>query len=974
MRIARFLLPALGIACLFSSLSSAATPDRISGTLTSGPLVTLTGQVHVKARPEFDQGPVEPSYRLDYVTMFLQPSASQQEALQELLTEQQDPASPNYHHWLTSTQFGERFGLSQKDVQTIVAWLKSQGFKIVSVANGRQFIVFGGTAAQIANTFQTQIHRYNVNGEMHIANATAPKIPAALSGIVTGFRGLHDFNPRPLGRKAPPSPDYTDTINGAGTFHFIAPGDVYTIYDINTLANTGINGTGQSIVIVGQSDIYVDDIQNFRSGFGLPAISGCSAPPSCNTTYFQYIQANGSVGYNAGNLSESDLDIEWSGAMAPSAKVIFVTSTLASGGVGFSAQTAIDSHPLLAPIISYSYGACELFSTPPSLATQDMLYQQAASEGISFFAAAGDVGPAACDANPSNPPTEGTQGLSVSYPASSQWVTALGGTEFNDEVGSYWASTNTNQSSATGPIPEIVWNDTTQSLALDATGGGPSNCGIQNATFTACVSGFPKPSWQTGTGVPTDGVRDIPDISFSAANLHDPYIVCTPLSELGLSGSTSSCNPGGTQGIANALDIQSGGFIYFSAFGGTSVPTPVMAGVTALLNQKLGGTGLGLINKKLYELAASNPSAFNDVTSGNNDVPCATGSPNCPAPPATQQYGFSAGTGYDLVTGWGSLDVNAFATAWADSLAGFSLTPSPASLSAVAGQNSNSTTITITPQNGFTGTVSFSSTSCSGLPSGASCSFNPATVSGGSGTTQMTIQTHANVAVGTTTVTVTGTASGISESATVNLDVTATTESFTLTPSVPSGGTVTVAQGQTTAAINFTISSSSTPSFVTSSGGAPATVVPVTYSCSTNLPSESHCKWSPGDNGNGTATTQATAVSLTIQTTAPTAELRRPFDRGTRIFYAVLLPGLLGIAFTFGSRKRGLGGMRLLGLIMVLGCSTLWLGSCGGSSGSSTSNPGTPVGMTRITVTAGAGGSVPNQSTTFVLNVTAVAK
>jgi len=132
---------------------------------------------------------------------------------------------------------------------------------------------------------------------------------------------------------------------------------------------------------------------------------------------------------------------------------------------------------------------------------------------------------------------------------------------------------------------------------------------------------------------------------------------------------------------------------------------------------------------------------------------------------------------------------------------------------------------------------------------------------------------------------------------------------------------------------------------VITSGTSSSTLLPVSYSCS-GLPSESTCIFSP------TSPSSSTSISFVVQTTAPTAELRRPFDRGTRIFYAALLPGMFGIMFTLGSRKRPLRGVRLLGLIVVLGFSTLWLGSCGGSSGSGNSNPGTPKGTTTFTVNA----------------------
>ena len=272
---------------------------------------------------------------------------------------------------------------------------------------------------------------------------------------------------------------------------------------------------------------------------------------------------------------------------------------------------------------------------------------------------------------------------------------------------------------------------------------------------------------------------------------------------------------------------------------------------------------------------------------------------------------------------------------------------SPAS---IAAGTSTTSTVTIAPLNGFTGTVTLS---CTGLPSGATCAFNPGSVTGGSGTSVLTLQTAPNTAAGTTTVTVKGTSGSTSAVGTVSLTVTATTESFTLTSSLGTGS-LTVAQGQTSSAVTFTVASSSSPSFLVTSGTSTTTALPVTYSCS-GLPSESLCNFAPS------STTSATSVTVTITTTAPTASLQRP-SGSLRIFYAALLPGLFGIMFTAGSRKRksSLRGLRFLSLIVVLGFSTLWLSSCSGSNGGNgSSNPGTPQGTSTVMVNATTGGSSP---------------
>ncbi|MFZ0759420.1 MAG: protease pro-enzyme activation domain-containing protein, partial [Candidatus Sulfotelmatobacter sp.] len=216
MRSWKFLLPLFA-----STLCLAAQPDRITSPISSGRTVALARSVHPKAQPQYDRGAVEPSFALSYVTLVVAPSPSQQIALDQLLAQQQDRSSPNYHKWLTPEQYAERFGLSQNDVNKISAWLKAQGFTVLSVPRGRNAVIFSGTAAQVKSAFKTEIHRYDVNGEKHIANSSAVYIPAALNGVVTGIRGLADFRPKPMyvrprrgSKAAGPHPSYTATISG----------------------------------------------------------------------------------------------------------------------------------------------------------------------------------------------------------------------------------------------------------------------------------------------------------------------------------------------------------------------------------------------------------------------------------------------------------------------------------------------------------------------------------------------------------------------------------------------------------------------------------------------------------------------------------------------------------------------------------------------------------------------------------------
>ncbi len=1011
------------------TLCFAAQADRISGPIDSSQKVALPGNVNPLARPEYDQGPVEPSFALSSVTLVMAPSPSQQAALEQLLRQQQDRTSPNYRKWLTPEQYADRFGVSQNDIDKVNVWLETQGMTVLRVARGRNAIVFSGTAGQIQSAFSTEIHRYNINGEEHIANAFPVSVPSALSGVVTEVRGLTNFRLKPMYVRTPRGsasihPHYTTTISG-NTEYFIAPGDIATLYDLSPLYDatpTPINGTGQKLAIIGQTDVYLADLNDFRSGFGLSTIpstgaGACTTNSSgvviapCSTTNFDYILVGTDYGVSTSDIIEADLDLEWSGAIASNAQIVFVNAPINSGqtagGVDIALGYAIDN--TVAPVISMSYGLCEQGNQ--SLETE---LQQANTEGITVMNSAGDVGSFACDYSPPgstattepNPPFAGAQyGLGVSYPASSPEVTGVGGTSIPSPTyytSTYWGSTNaTNGGSMQQALigHEAAWNDdpaiatlcqseptnsfcedggppavtgwvalgssaTAQQVQEDiwisAGGGGVSNCFTLNSEGV-CEAGFAKPSWQTvtipGLNSPQDTYRFVPDVALLASPNFPGYIICTPMNALTGSGSdVGSC----ASGIATAVDTN------FSLVGGTSAASPVFAGIITLMNQYLKATGgLGNVNSALYQIAeATGEDAFHRITSGNNDVYCQVGTPTGqPADvlcPSAGVAGFSASsadstTGYNLVAGLGSVDANALAVAWAAYLdPDFALTASTLNPTTVSAGQTASSTLTISPITGSQASVvNFASPgSCLGLPTGTSCSFNPASVNfDGTDpvTTAVTISTTANMALpaGAQTITIIPTNSPGTK-ATLALTVGATDESFTL--SSTKGVTYTVGVGGTA---SIQIAVTGTNGFVNTSNST--TVLPLTYSCS-GIPATALISCQPQGNGQPT---NATTVTVNLVTTAQTSKLESPFGRN-RIFYAALLPGIFGIFF-IRPRMRGL---RMLSLIVVLGFSTLWLGSCGGSSSSNTgpsslNTGGTPPGNYSVTINATTGGSVP---------------
>jgi subtilase family serine protease len=420
----------------------------------------------------------------------------------------------------------------------------------------------------------------------------------------------------------------------------------------------------------------------------------------------QIVYVTTNPGLRQGDVDESNLDVEWSGAVAPGATVIFIVGDpVNGGGVVDAIHYAITTSPIPAPVISTSYGDCEANFSAGAISSLQSLMKQANAEGITVLAPTGDTGAADCDFNgsPTGPvTTASTHGLAVDLPGALQNVTAVGGTKFNEGNGTFWNSAVATDviSSAISYIPEGAWNDTnaTASVGLSAGGGGASTV-------------IAKPAWQAGTGVPNDGARDVPDVSFNSSLLHDGYLICDEKFDSNTNTFSPTCvSPFGFRDSA-------GGNL--AVVGGTSVGPPVMAGIVALINQVTNhATGSGNINPILYPLAASLSAAFHDVTTGNNQVPF---SPPCV--PSTQ-IGYTATPGYDLATGLGSIDAFLLVANWgsvapastanASTSVDFSLAFTPAQISVKRG-TCGSGTLMLTRLNGFDGTPSFTCTVAAAL-------------------------------------------------------------------------------------------------------------------------------------------------------------------------------------------------------------------------------------------------------------------
>lgn len=707
--ICALLAAGMGSCVLIQGQMTGAIPhpeSRIVQPINEGRLSALRGNTRPEARPQFDIGPVDAQRPMKGMLLVLKRSPEQEAALKAFMARQMDPTSPDFHHWLTPDEFGAMYGPSDSDMEKVTGWLEGHGFSVDDVSKGRMFIQFSGTAALVRQAFHTDIRRYQIKGVEHIANNSDPSIPEALTPVVSGVFSLNNFFAKPLHRnlgafrrdpkngKWIPEDESVVTkplfgVTSGGTFELVAPFDFATIYNVLPLWNAGIDGTGQTIAIAGRSDISLSDVATFRSSFGLPA----------NTPTIIVNGTDPGIP-SADDKIENTLDVEWSGAVAKAATIKFVTtaSTSTSDGAVVSALYIIEN--VVAPVMSFSYGACELNYGTTGNQAINALWQQGAAEGITEFVASGDQGAAACDGG-GTPPYGAVDGLAVSGTSSTPYDIAVGGTDLNwanNSGTTYWNATNngTNLSNAVGYIPEVPWNGTCVSDAVDElygfTGagfdeeqscqymvnndfdidfvavvggtGGVSACTTPSGTTPAtCSGGYAKPSWQTGTGVPADGKRDVPDVSLFASSgaLKSLYVICD--------SDTAPCT------YSNATDAVGQGV------GGTSVASPAMAGIMALVNQKM-GSAQGNANTGFYALAARDTRAscnsntvasgnacnFYDITTDNNAVPCIPGSLNCTVHHSGDTVGvlngYTSTTGYDLTTGLGSVNANNLVNNW----------------------------------------------------------------------------------------------------------------------------------------------------------------------------------------------------------------------------------------------------------------------------------------------------------------------
>ncbi|HEY5330012.1 MAG TPA: protease pro-enzyme activation domain-containing protein [Acidobacteriaceae bacterium] len=668
-------LTGFGTASRAQTRGAVAATARVTAPVDAGRTVRLSGHVPSWANAANDLGSVSPARRLDNLHLILARSPPVQAAFEQLLADQQNPNSPRYHQWLTPQQTADQYGIASADLAAVTNWLQSQGLTVDGVASGGVFVTFSGPVSVVERAFATNLHNFRHENTSRYAPTVEPAIPEALSGVIQSVQGLSEHMAYVHSRSAPKDggPAQVDgnivqpLYNSGSSAHYVTPGDFNAIYDINSTHNAGFTGSGYHVVNLIDSRIAAADITGFNSVFGLSV-----AQPNQIV-----LPGSSDPGINADSEGEAALDVQRILGTAPGTNVdLLVFSSLSFNNIFSALQYEIST--LNDPIVNMSFGSCNSSGSASYSQKFDSLFQTGAAQGISFFVSSGDNAAAGCDDGSNTLPT--TQVLATNLICASGYATCVGGTEFNDSASGYWASSNSaTKVSAIGYIPEGAWNE-------------PASASNGKTTYQASGTGggvtlLAKPSWQTGVGVPGDGVRDVPDVSFTASG-HDGYLVCQT-------------------DVGN--DCASGTFKYITF--GTSASSPSMAGIAAMLDQKLGARQ-GNLNPMFYRLASTTSNGvFHDATPASSGVSsCSTATPsmcNNSTPSANALTGGLAGygltTGYDLATGLGSLDVTNFLTAAAGAT-----TPTVATtLSIAASANPISTSQTVS----FTATLGDSSTS-----------------------------------------------------------------------------------------------------------------------------------------------------------------------------------------------------------------------------------------------------------------------
>ena len=252
-----------------TTLTHAQTADLVRTPVDPASRVPLTGHHPAWANAQNDVGAVPADLPIERLTIVLARSPQREQAYTQFLQDQQSPASPDYHHWLTPVEIGKRFGASSHDIHAVTVWLESQNLHVDSVSNSRERIVFSGPASAVASAFGAEMHYFTVGSEKRISITAEPQIPAALGPVIKSVSGLYtvklyaQYEAPPCsggtwlsGLREASRPSGSGFTCGGTPCYVVFPADFATIYNVNGVTG-GINGAGQTIAVVGRSRVAI---------------------------------------------------------------------------------------------------------------------------------------------------------------------------------------------------------------------------------------------------------------------------------------------------------------------------------------------------------------------------------------------------------------------------------------------------------------------------------------------------------------------------------------------------------------------------------------------------------------------------------------------------------------------------------------------------------------------------------------------
>lgn len=523
-----------------------------------------------------------------------------------------DPSSSSYGHYVSPGQFRQQFAPSQKDVNAVQSWLRSEGFTVDYVPANNHYVAAEGTVAQAESAFDVTLNEYSYQGLTLRAPSGELTIPSSLSGVVDAVLGLDQsaalVRPAHVIADAPPSlgfrnaspcsTSWADTtasglpdLSGATTDGFPYAPCGYTPPQLRGaygVADSGLDGSGQTVAIIdayASPTIFADASEYAeRNDPGHPLGQGQFRQLVAPGT-FRHPQ-RGNFQDPQGWYGEETLDVEAVHAMAPGANILFVGAPNAQPDLDAALNHVVDRR--LAQIVTNSYGFIGEGVPPGYVKPLNDTFIQAAAEGIGIYFSSGDFGDDTLFGIPASP----------DWPASSPWVTAVGGTSLAVNSSNGYAG-ETGWSTAKLTLvydsPDFwglnqggTWTQTDQPSFVYGAGGGVSAL-------------FPEPDYQINAGIDasTFGLgrsgRVVPDVS----------MVGDPTTGM-LVGQSQTFPDGSCGGGASSCYGE-------YRIGGTSLSSPLMAGLMALVDQKRSDNGdpsLGFANPALYAAASG---AFHDV-------------------------------------------------------------------------------------------------------------------------------------------------------------------------------------------------------------------------------------------------------------------------------------------------------------------------------------------------------------------------